>query len=216
MPGFGRGPPLPGGPLRLEVGRLPPPGRGGMLLGPAGLAAGPGRGPDGPRGGAEPPTPKGLLPTRAERGPGVHAQRHRLSVRAMWDLEFADRLSGAARALARDWQLSFVLTAQSGQPYSGMVNADLNNDGNPSNDRTPGSPRDSFYAPSTVSLDPRLTRTVHLGSRASLRLGWEAFNVFNHVNLGLPNSTIDQSNAGQITSVQVAMRQMQFGLHFQF
>ncbi|MGA9310190.1 MAG: hypothetical protein WBV74_07440, partial [Pseudonocardiaceae bacterium] len=69
MPGFGRGPPLPAGPLRLVLGRLPPPGRGGMLLGPAGLAGGAGRCPD-ERGGVELPTPKGLLPTFGDRGPG--------------------------------------------------------------------------------------------------------------------------------------------------
>jgi hypothetical protein len=50
----------------------------------------------------------------------------------------------------------------------------------------------------------------------SLELRADAFNVFNHVNLGRPNSTIDQSGAGQITYVQTAMRQMQFGLHLQF
>jgi len=70
MPGFGRGPPLPGEPVRLVLGRLPPPGRGGMAVGPAGLAGAPGRWPD-DRGGAEPPTPNGLLPTRGERGPGL-------------------------------------------------------------------------------------------------------------------------------------------------
>ena len=69
MPGFGRGPPLPGGPLRLELGRLPPPGRGGTLPDPAEPPDAPGRGVD-ERDGAEPPMPKGLLPTRGDRGPG--------------------------------------------------------------------------------------------------------------------------------------------------
>jgi len=36
------------------------------------------------------------------------------------------------------------------------------------------------------------------------------------VNLGLPNSTIDDFGAGQITYAQVPMRQMQFALHFSF
>lgn len=44
----------------------------------------------------------------------------------------------------------------------------------------------------------------------------DAFNVFNHVNLAQPNSTVDVSGAGQITAITVPMRQMQFGLHFQF
>ena len=49
-----------------------------------------------------------------------------------------------------------------------------------------------------------------------LEFRWEVFNVFNHVNLGLPNSTVDVSGAGQITYTQTAMRQMQLGLKFQF
>ena len=76
MPGFGRGPPLPGALERgAPAGRLPPPGRGGMAPGPgapgpAGAPGPPGRAPDG-RGCAAWPTPKGLLPTRGERGPGL-------------------------------------------------------------------------------------------------------------------------------------------------
>ena len=49
----------------------------------------------------------------------------------------------------------------------------------------------------------------------SLELRADAFNVFNHVNLGLPSGYIDDFGGGQITSVQAPMRQMQFGLHFQ-
>jgi hypothetical protein len=119
----------------------------------------------------------------ADRGPGVNDQRHRLSVSGMWDLDYADRMSGVTKALMSAWQLSFILTAQSGQPYSGMVQTDLNNDGNASNDRTPGSTRNSFYAPSTVSLDPRLARMVRIGRRSSLQLALEAFNVFNRTNI---------------------------------
>ena len=76
MPGFGRGPPLPGAPERgAPAGRLPPPGRGGMAPGPGAPGLGgapgpPGRAPDG-RGCAPWPTLKGLLPTRGERGPDL-------------------------------------------------------------------------------------------------------------------------------------------------
>jgi hypothetical protein len=119
----------------------------------------------------------------ADRGPGVNDQRQRLSVSGVWDLDDADRFSGVTKAILRDWQISFILTAQTGQPYSGMVNFDLNNDGNQWNDRTPGSPRDPFYAPATLSLDPRVTRTVRIAGRVSLHLAGEAFNVFNRTNI---------------------------------
>jgi hypothetical protein len=44
----------------------------------------------------------------------------------------------------------------------------------------------------------------------------ENFNAFNVDNYGLPANTIDVSGAGQVTSTQMPMRQMQFGLHFRF
>lgn len=45
---------------------------------------------------------------------------------------------------------------------------------------------------------------------------WENYNALNHVNLNTPNNYIEESNAGQITSIAADMRQMQFGLHFRF
>jgi len=80
----------------------------------------------------------------------------------VWDLYYADHLPRAERIALRDWQLGGILTAQSGQPYSGLVNFDLNNDGNLASDRTPGLGRNTFTLPNSVSLDTRLTRTVPL------------------------------------------------------
>jgi hypothetical protein len=88
-----------------------------------------------------------------------------------------------AKAILGGWGVSGILTAQSGQPYSGLVNFDLNNDGNSATDRTPGLGRNTFYLPATVSLDPRITRTVPLTERAKLQFIWEAFNVFNRANV---------------------------------
>jgi hypothetical protein len=76
--------------------------------------------------------------------------------------------------------------------------------------------RNSLRGPSLATSDLSLAKNLLLRERMSLELRADAFNVFNHVNLGRPNSTIDQSGAGQITYVQTAMRQMQFGLHLQF
>ncbi len=79
--------------------------------------------------------------------------------------------------------MSGIFTAQSGHPYSGLINSDLNNDGNAANDRTPGLGRDTFYLPATISLDSRVTRNVSLNERVKLQLIWEAFNVLNHTNV---------------------------------
>jgi hypothetical protein len=87
------------------------------------------------------------------------------------------------------WELSGIFTAQNGLPYSGYVSGDLNNDGNNSNDRTPGLGRNTFRPPPTVSLDPRLTWNVPLTERARLQFISEAFDVFNHGNITTVRTT---------------------------
>jgi hypothetical protein len=76
--------------------------------------------------------------------------------------------------------------------------------------------RNSLRGPALYNSDLSLSKNLLMSERRSLELRADAFNVFNHVNLGQPASVIDESGAGQITSVSVPMRQMQFGLHFQF
>ena len=46
----------------------------------------------------------------------------------------------------------------------------------------------------------------------------EAFNVFNHANLGNPNSCVDCAGSGTITGLanNATMRKMQFALRFDF
>jgi Carboxypeptidase regulatory-like domain/TonB dependent receptor len=76
--------------------------------------------------------------------------------------------------------------------------------------------RNSLRGPNLFTSDFSLSKNLLTSERRALELRADAFNVFNHVNLGLPGSYIDQSGAGQITYTQVPMRQMQFGLHFRF
>lgn len=120
---------------------------------------------------------------RADRGPGANDQRHRFVLSGIWRLDYAQNLSRVAKAILGGWEMSGIFAAQSGHPYSGLVNSDLNKDGNAANDRTPGLGRDTFYLPSTVSSDPRVTRNVQLTERLKLQLTWEAFNVVNHTNV---------------------------------
>ncbi len=76
--------------------------------------------------------------------------------------------------------------------------------------------RNSLRGPKQWESDMSLSKNLLLSERYRLELRADAFNIFNHVNLANPASVIDQSGAGQITSLQLPMRQMQFGLHFQF
>ena len=75
---------------------------------------------------------------------------------------------------------------------------------------------DSLWGPALYVVNLALAKTFVISESKMLEFRWENFNAFNIDNYGLPNNTIDVSGAGQITSVQVPMRQMQFGLHFRF
>ncbi len=123
------------------------------------------------------------LDTRDDRGPGENDQRQRLVLSGIWDLNYANSLSRVAKQFLSGWQLSFIFTAQGGQPYSGAVGADLNNDGNSRNDRAPGIGRNTFRLPVTYSLDPRITKNIFISEKWRIQLFGEAFNVFNRANV---------------------------------
>jgi outer membrane receptor protein involved in Fe transport len=130
------------------------------------------------------------LNPHGDRGPGVNDQRHRLVLSSVWDLDsYARPLSLGWRYLLGGWQLSGILTAETGQPYSGLVNSDLNKDSNSRTDRTPGLGRDTFYLPNFVSLDPRITKNIPITERIKAQLILEAYNAFNHTNFTSVNTT---------------------------
>jgi hypothetical protein len=74
----------------------------------------------------------------------------------------------------------------------------------------------TLRGPGSVVFNLALAKVFSITERKTLELRWENFNALNHVNLGLPNATVDISGAGQITSTASPMRQMQLGLHFRF
>lgn len=74
----------------------------------------------------------------------------------------------------------------------------------------------SLRGPALYVFNLSLAKEFVIAEKKTLELRWENFNAFNHVNLGLPQNTVDVEGAGQITSIANAMRQMQLGLHFRF
>src|SRR5262249_11295060 len=84
------------------------------------------------------------LNIRDDRAVGNNDVRHRLVVSGVWDLRYGGSLSSAAKGILEGWQLAAILTAQGGYPYTGLVNADLNNDGNNRSDRAPDLGRNTF------------------------------------------------------------------------
>jgi outer membrane receptor protein involved in Fe transport len=137
-----------------------------------------------------------LLPN-AERGRGNADIRHRFVFSGIWNIDYGKSLSNpAARALARGYQFSLISTLQSGRPISATVGSDPNNDGNTGTDRSPGLGRNTLEAPGFAQIDMRFTRDIALyKERASMKLIFEAFNLFNRANFNAINTAQYSFNA---------------------
>ena len=78
--------------------------------------------------------------------------------------------------------------------------------------------RSSFFGPHAFDADINLTKNFRFSERIKAQFRAELFNAFNHVNLGLPNTSVDSPTAGQITSIAplFGMRKWQFGVRVNF
>jgi outer membrane receptor protein involved in Fe transport len=148
---------------------------------------------------------------------------------------------GAASWILGNWQLNWMLLARSGQPmtviaggdpanlgFSNYARADLVGDpklDNPTPERwfnvaafaNPvnafgNSERNILRAPGFWNVDLGVQKNVPFGSGRELQLRVEAFNVFNHINLGNPDVNLASVNVGRITNMSGRPRQIQFGL----
>jgi hypothetical protein len=74
--------------------------------------------------------------------------------------------------------------------------------------------RNSLRGPSFWQTDLSIFKYFRLTEATKLEFRAESFNIFNHVNLGLPISQVDSPDVGKITSTQfpqARQRQWQFG-----
>ena len=80
-----------------------------------------------------------------------------------------------------------------------------------------GSGRNPFTGPSFFNSDISLFKNFSITERVNGQFRFEAFNAFNHVNLGQPNNCVD-CGGGFITGLapNASMRQLNFGLKFSF
>jgi hypothetical protein len=74
----------------------------------------------------------------------------------------------------------------------------------------------SLRGPAQYVFNLALSKEFVLAEAKTLEFRWENFNAPNHTNLGIPQYTVDVTDAGRITTKATDMRQMQFGLHFRF
>ena len=73
--------------------------------------------------------------------------------------------------------------------------------------------RNTVISPWLGDLDMNVMKRFTIHERMYLQLRFEAFNVTNHPNFGLPNANISQTSTfGTITGTNTNMRQLQLGL----
>ena len=143
---------------------------------------------------------------------------------------------------ARNWQLSWIYSAQTGQPFSVTSNTDLTGtnttahpnrigDGAlPASQRYPthwfdlmafvvsacpcfgNSGRNIPRGPRLIDLDLGIMREVAFHERFRLQFRAESFNLMNHPNFGLPNMAIGNQQAGIIGTVVNPERQNQLAM----
>jgi outer membrane receptor protein involved in Fe transport len=122
----------------------------------------------------------------ADRTFGNNDQRHRFVFSGIYDTNGLSR-----NMFGRDWTLSTIFTASSGQPYSARVgNVDLNNDGNTRNDYAPGTVRNEYRLPNYYSLDLRVARSFPIVGRTAVQPIFEVFNLTNADNIIVVNQAL--------------------------
>jgi len=166
------------------------------------------------------------LNLQGDKGPASNDRRHQLVVNFNWRLPAGFQVAGLA-------------SARSGLPWNITTGVDNNKDtqvndrpdlANPNGDpaskstystsftnRVGNLPRNYGRGPSYFALDARLSKYFDL-PRTRVELFAEAFNLTNHVNLGIPNGNLRASTFGQPTALATgaAPRRIELGFRFNF
>jgi hypothetical protein len=172
-------------------------------------------------------TPQNSSDPAAERGLSDFDVRHRFVAAAIWQIPAIGQ-----SVWGRDWQVSALLTGQTGRPFTPRVSFDNSNTGNLGgqfgydrpNEVALGTPdaveyggrafliappftfgnagRNILVGPAFISLDTAVVRSVRFASRQRIEIRAEIYNLLNRTNPGLPGSFVDRPTFG--TSVSAA------------
>jgi hypothetical protein len=156
----------------------------------------------------DPKIVQNTLNPNADRGIGNANLTHRFVLSGVWDISYLNQAANAfSRSILGGWQISTIVTAQSGLWYNATSNADLNNDGNSYTDRSPGYGRNTIQGPGLATVDLRVSKEIPLGrEQVKLRLIGEAFNSFNRANF----SAIQQTPFNYSAATNVFTRNSNF------
>lgn len=126
---------------------------------------------------------------RADRGLSNFDQRNKVVLAGVlgnpW--ESSRVLSG--------FELSPIISYNSGHPFNLLAGADINGDGHFTNDRPPGAGRNAGIGYDYVTFDMRLARAFKLGENRSLQLTAEGFNITNRTNYASVNNIVGSNFA---------------------
>ncbi len=199
-------------------------------------------------GGAAGPQPQDPRYLYLERADSIIDIRQRLTVSFLVELPFGKgkrflNYGGPADWVLGGWQTNGILTAQTGQPFSPVLQTSTTNTGTGSRPNVlapvtyPGTlqqwfsiasygipaqytygnaGRDTLRGPHRTNLDLSLFKNFVIREQTRFEFRAEAFNVLNHPQFGLPNANIGNGQAGTITSIVGNPRQLQMGIRFQF
>jgi len=172
-------------------------------------------------------------------GPSDYDVRHRFTANFVWNLPLGDSIAG------RDWTVSGIYTKRSGRPFTvnqANNNVGTNMTGLPNVTGDPAAPgpetvdqwfnisqftavssgvfgnelRNRLTGPGFQDFDLTIQRQLRF-SHTGVTLRWDIFNVFNTVNLGLPNRDAGTpSTLGSISSLSGDPRIMQLAIRFTF
>ena len=131
------------------------------------------------------------LNLRAERGLSFQDARHRFVASGVWNLNYSKNI------LLRDFQLSSIITLESGRPYNLKAGVDLDRNGDiPAFDRPAFLGRNVGVQPGFARVDMRLTRSISFKERFKFQAFFEAFNLFNRVNISTFDRTFPPDQRG--------------------
>lgn len=120
---------------------------------------------------------------KAERSVSDFDQRHKITFAAVLGSPWQSKiLSG--------FELAPIVSYNSSHPFNLLAGADINGDNHFTNDRPPGSPRNSGIGPDYVTFDMRLSRSFKFAEKYSLQLSAEGFNIANHTNYASVNNIV--------------------------
>ena len=191
------------------------------------------------------PGPQDVRNLAAQRGSSNFDVRHRFVLSGFYVLPFG-KSGGPLNHIIRDWQISGIFSAQTGQPFTVTLSTDPSSTGTtarpnrigsgalPADQRDPShwfdlaafatppcicfgnSGRNIVRGPGFINLDFGLDRNFQINERFRVQFRAEAFNVANHPNFGLPNMALGNANAGIIGAVINPERQIQGALKLYF